>query len=132
MSDTKTANNGASATQNKADVRVINNLEIGKDQDVLIVNEATIALLDKAFVMQDAYDNESKFRRKFVLDCVRGGIKAECSRLIAAWDSAIAKVSKLHPLQNREQNIATLLESKKARELKAMVDVAASLKRELS
>lgn len=115
----------------KADERVVPTT-LTKDQDILIVNDATTALLDKAFAMQDNFENESKFRRAFVLDAVRSHIKAECSRLIAAWDSAIAKQSKLTPMKNREECIATLLEGRKARELKAMVDVAAGLKRELS
>lgn len=107
-------------------------VSVAKDQDVLIVNEATTALLGRAFAMQDNFENESKFNRAFILDAVRAHTKAECSRILAAWDSAIAKTSKLHPLKNREECIAILLESRKARELKAMVDVAASLKRELS
>jgi hypothetical protein len=129
MSDTKTANNGASSKIE--DVHEIK-VTLAKDQEALIVNDATISLLDRAFVMQDNFENESKFRRAFVLDAVRSHVKAECSRLIAAWDSAIAKTSKLHPMKNREECISILLESRKAKELKAMVDVAASLKRELS
>lgn len=124
--------NGASSSTDKKDVRVIDAFEIAKDQDVLIVNEATGSLLDKAFVMQDNFENESKFRRAFVLDSVRSHVKAECSRLLSAWDAAIAKTSKLHPTKNRTECEAILLESRKARELKAMVDVAASLKRELA
>lgn len=128
MNENKTANNGASVTQDVSEVKVT----LNKDQEALIVNESTIALLDKGFAMQDNFENESKYRRAFVLDAVRSHVKAECSRLIAAWDSAIAKTSKLHPTKNREECIAILLESRKAKELKAMVDVASSLKRELS
>lgn len=129
MSDNKTANNGASPKIE--DVREIK-ITLTKDQEVLIVNDATTALLGKTFIMQDNFENESKYQRAFVLDAVRAHAKAECSRLIAAWDSAIAKTSKLHPTKNREECIVILLESRKAKELKAMVDVAASLKRELT
>jgi hypothetical protein len=107
-------------------------VSLEKDQEALIVNDATTALLDKAFVMQDNFDNESKFRRAFVLDAVRAHVKSECSRISTAWDAAIAKTSKLHPLKNREECQAILLESKKAQSFKAMVDVAVGLKRELS
>src|SRR6476646_6356111 len=98
--ETKTSNsNGSSVAK---DERVVNTT-VAKDQDVLIVNDATVSLLDKAYTMQDNFENESKCRRAFVLDAVRSHVKAECSRLIAAWDSAIAKTSKLHPTKNREE-----------------------------
>lgn len=128
MSDNKTANNGASGVSDVREVKTT----IKQGEDILIVNDATTALLDKSFVMQDNFENESKYRRAFVLDAVRSHIKAECSRLIAAWDAAIAKQGKLTPTKNRQECIDTLLEGRKARELKAMVDVAAGLKRELS
>jgi hypothetical protein len=126
-----TANTPNPAASSEAKLREVK-VTLDKDQDALIVNDATTALLDKAFVMQDNYDNESKFRRAFVLDAVRAHVKAECSRIITAWDAAIAKTSKLHPLKNRGECEATLLESKKAQGFKSMVDVAVGLKRELS
>ena len=105
---------------------------IAQDQDVLIVNDSTTALLDKAFVMQDNFDNESKFRRAFTYDAVRAHVKAECNRIIAAWDAAIAKTSKLHPTNDRNANIALLLESKKGQAAYEMVKVALGLKQELA
>lgn len=105
---------------------------LDKDQDTLIVNDSTTALLDKAFVMQDNFDNESKFRRAFTYDAIRAHVKAECSRIITAWDAAISKTSKLHPTNNRQDNINLLLESKKGQQAYEMVKVAIGLKQELS
>lgn len=129
MANDNAVKNGASSEVK--DTRVVNTT-VSKDQDVLIVNDATIHLLDQAFTMQDNFENESKFNRAFVLDAVRAHVKAECSRILASWDAAIAKTGKLHPTKTRVECEALLLEGRKARELKAMVDVAASLKRELS
>lgn len=102
-----------------------------KEQEALIVNEAVITLLDKFFEIQDAFDNQTKFNTKILLDCVRAGLRAECSRLIAAWDSAINKQSKLTPKNNRDENVALLLESRKGQQAKAMVDLATSIKRSM-
>lgn len=93
----------------------------------VVLHNDTLSIVTKMFTAQSDYENESKYTRTFMHTAVLQAAKAECRRIINAWENAVSKVSRLHPTETREKCEAMLLESKKNREIKAQVEIAVSL-----
>lgn len=114
------------ANDNKPKERPIT-VTLLEDQTAVILNNDTMAIVDKMYTAQDDIANESKYVRTFIHSAVVAGAKQECRRLVGVWENAITKENKLHPTWSRERAEQELLQSKKMQELKALVDVAVSL-----
>lgn len=104
---------------------------VGEKQAAVVVHEDTMSIVGKIFACQNDIENESKFVRMFMHDSVVAGAKAFTQRIIATWENAVTKYSRLHPTLTREDAEKDLLASKKARELKALHDIAIGLRKEL-
>lgn len=100
---------------------------IESDQTAVILNSDTMEIVSKMYTSQADIASENKYIRTFVHTAVINGAKQECRRLVNVWENAITKENKLHPTWSREQSEQELLQSKRMQELKAQVDVAASL-----
>jgi hypothetical protein len=100
---------------------------VASDQQAVVLNADTMAIIDKMYTSQDDIANESKYIRSFIHGAVVAGAKQECRRLQNVWENAITKENKLHPTWSREQAETELLQSKKMKEFKSLVDVAVSL-----
>jgi hypothetical protein len=100
---------------------------VKEDQEAVVLNADTMAMVNRMFSAQDDIANESKFTRTFIHTAVLAGAKQECRRISGVWENAITKENKLHPAWSREKAESELLQSRKMQELKALVDVAQSL-----
>ena len=120
-----------SNTKETKEVSQVVNVTVGEKQAAVVVHEDTMSIVGKIFACQNDIENESKFVRMFMHDSVVAGAKAFTQRIISTWENAVTKYSRLHPTLTREDAEFDLLASKKARELKALHDVAVGLRKEL-
>lgn len=117
-----------SVASNERDVK-LQETKVSHDEQhtPVVLHNDTVAVISKMFAAQSDFENESKYMRTFMHTAVLSAAKQECRRIINVWENAVSKVSRLHPTMTREQCEAQLLESKKNREIKARVEIAASL-----
>lgn len=98
-----------------------------EQHEPIVLHNDTMSIVRKMFTAQSDFENESKYTRTFMHTAVLSAAKAECRRVVNAWENAVSKVSKLHPTMTRDQCESQLLESKKNREIHAQVEIALSL-----
>lgn len=104
-----------------------------KSEDTITVSlhEDITKLVYKLFDSQDDIENESKFQRAFIRAAAIQQAKTFCTRTIALWDRAVDKVSKSRPQLTREQVVAEMLVSKRAKKLFDASKIAAEVKKQI-
>lgn len=69
-------------------------VEEGKETaQILYIN--TDKILALAFSLQEAYENESQFKRDALHDASIMFLKAQCQRAIGQWDNFVSKMTKV-------------------------------------
>lgn len=85
------------ATPTLTEVKVT--VEEGKEiAQILYVN--TSKVLDLAFSLQEAYENQSQFKRDALHDASIMFLKAQCQRAIGQWDNLVSKMTKVQKYSN--------------------------------
>ena|ERR1700742_14532 len=110
MADSKTIVSVQTATEVKKETEVKNgdktNIEIvpvtietGKEQ-AAILHLATTQVIEKAFKLQEDYENPSQFQRDALHDASIMFLKYRCQQAIQQWDNLVTKFSKTTKYRN--------------------------------